>query len=163
MRRIKYLYNKTIVLDEEKEFLDNPKAYRVLKALVQETEDFSDKSMAKKCNMSLNTYQKYKNHLVFVGLLQVRKLNATTYFISVGEEAIELDDYIHKDKDFDRMQRLVLEYLQLDSTPILIERGKKPLQPPKIGHLLNGEKKGKFDRIISENSMPTEEEIMCRF
>ena len=102
MRKAKYFVNsKGLDLDIEEEFLkDNKKSFEILKAIVFEPFDLSDNHMKEIVGMSLNTYQKWKSHLVVVGLLQVRQLNATTYFLSVGEDAIEIDNEHHENADY---------------------------------------------------------------
>jgi len=89
-------------LELEKEFLGvkNIKAYLILKELATTTGSLDNKTMATKCGMSLRSYADWKNHLVFCGLLQLRQLNATTYFISLGSEAIEKDDLMHMESDY---------------------------------------------------------------
>ena len=61
MRKVKYYSNKIIDLEAEKSFLNNAKAHKVLSALVQETENYSDRYMAMVTKMSVNTYQKWKS------------------------------------------------------------------------------------------------------
>lgn len=151
-------YYKSVVgleLSREKKFLGNGKAYRVLKCLANEKKDFSDRNMAVRCHMSVRSYQEYKGYLVFVGLLQIRKINASSYLIAIGEDAIELDDKMHKEKDGKRLQDLTLKYIK---NIRLVETAKnsdeEPVEIPEIRDYLSVEKRHEYFDIIDNNPLP---------
>jgi len=158
MRQVKY-YKIQVGLDlsVEKDFLNNPKLYKILVALAQENENLSDVHMAKVCDMSINTYQKWKSELVAVGLLQVRQLHAMAYVYLLGEDAIEADDIKHEEKDYERINKLTLEYL---GETLLIDdpnfEDKYPFNLPE----LSPEDASLYEDILNKYPMPNEKEIL---
>jgi len=164
MRKVKYYKNQRgLDLSVEKDFLNNKKAYRVLVSLAQEPKDLSDKNMAIVSKMSFNTYQKWKSHLVMIGLLQVRQLNAITYFISLGADAIEMDDKIHSGKDDERIIELVIESLGYDTKIVNISSGNLFIDDPKkkkyIPYLSPSEA-ARYNKILKSNPMPDTDVIL---
>ena len=155
MRKVKYYSNKIIDLEEEKSFLNNAKAHKVLSALVKEDKNYSDRYMAMVTKMSVNTYQKWKSHLVMVGLLQIRQLNAMTYFISIGEDAIEKDDILNSISDDSKLLEATLISLGYDiSECMLIDDPNNVESIPTNRDLLNGSERRKYNKIIRDNPMP---------
>ncbi len=158
MRKVKYYSNKIIDLEEEKSFLNNTKAHKVLSALVQETENYSDRYMAMVTKMSVNTYQKWKSHLVMVGLLQIRQLNAMTYFISIGEDAIEKDDILNSISDDSKLLEATLISLGYNiSECTLIDDPNNTEFIPTNTDWLSPPERRKYNKIIRDNPMIDDE------
>ena len=103
MRKARYIRNiGNIDLDVEKDKIKG-KAFAVLQVLCTTTSTMTDSNMSLECGMNLRTYKRWKNYLVMVGLLQVRQLNASTYVISIGEDAIDMDDKMNVTRDYKKM------------------------------------------------------------
>lgn len=158
MRQVKY-YKIQVGLDlkAEQDFLCNDKPFKVLSELAKEKINLSDEYMRKKCNMSLTTYRNWKRELVFVGLLQVRKLNATSYVYLLGEDAIEADDIKHEKRDYERINKMALE--SLGSTLLIEESDFDEYVPFKMPYL-STEDKTKYDKVLEKYPMPEEGDIL---
>ena len=158
MRQVKY-YKMQMGLDlsVEKAFLENKKPYKVLVALAKESENLSDVYMAKTCEMSINTYQKWKSYLVMVGLLQVRQLNAMAYVYCLGEDAIEADDIKHEEKDYERINKLALEYL--DGTLLIDDPNYEDKYPFNVPQL-SPEDATKYKQALKKYPMPEEGDVL---
>ena len=157
--RVARYYKNMNGLDLDREFVtlkSEPRAFAVLKALSMEQSNLSDKHMSMASGMSINTYQKWKSHLVMIGLLQVRQLNAVNYFYSLGEDAIEEDDIMHEKKDY---MSLVEKVFSLS----LIDDPKSDENMVISNHYISAEDEAILDRIESEFPMPGSSEIVDSF
>ena len=159
MRKAKYYRNmEDLDLIVEKEFLKKePKAYGVLVALTMEQSDLSDLHMAQVMRMNIKTYKKWKAHLVMVGLLQVRQLNATNYFLSLGEDAIEQDDIMHEKKDYENLSMKALSSLSL------IDEPNSESESFISNHYVSPEDQAMLDKIDREYPMPSTGDIVDSF
>jgi hypothetical protein len=101
MRKVKYIRNTHGFCLENESLKDKPK--KVLQVLSTTSLLLRDDVMSKECGMNLRTYKRWKNYLVMVGLLQVRQLNAMTYLISIGQDAIENDDKFYGTRDYKKI------------------------------------------------------------
>ncbi len=158
MRTAKYYKNMNrLDLDKEFVFLKNePRAFAVLKALSMEQKNLSDKHMCIVAGMSINTYQKWKSHLVMVGLLQIRQLNATSYFYSLGESAVEEDDLMHDEKDY---EALVAKVFSLS----LIDDPKSDQNIVISNHYISPEDEAMMEKIEADYPMPSTDDIVDSF
>jgi len=77
------------------------------------TKDPSDNTIATKCNVSLTMYKEAKRELVFAGLLEIVKLNASHIIYYVGDKAITAQSKAIKDKESARVARKAMESLEL--------------------------------------------------
>ncbi len=146
-------------LTVEKDFLglSNIKAYIILKELSTATGNLDNKTIAKAVGMGMTAYKSWKNHLVMCGLLQIRQLNASTYVYVLGEDAIEIDDDMHEEDDYQKLIELTYESLGLiDSS----EYDDKPLKQEVS---ISVEMRAKINEIDAANPMPTTEDIISSF
>jgi len=86
-----------------------------IKALgyIARLKDLSDEAVATSMKVSLRSYQDAKRELVFAGILEVYRLNATTMVYVIGDKAITNYSKAIKDKDSKRTIRKALESIGL--------------------------------------------------
>lgn len=161
MRKTQYYkFQDGLDILAERQFLQcAPKAYKILHAMHKvPPHKLGDTNMAEHCKMSIATYKRWKNHLVMVGLLQVRQLNATTYIYILGEDAIEKDDLLHQDSDY---ANLIKETISLTDFPYLIDSIKSKNSNSEFSP--SGRDTELFQKALEksmENPMPNEDEIL---
>jgi len=159
-RESKYFkFQDGLDLTVEKEFLglSNIKAYIILKELSTTTGNLDNKTIAKAVGMSTRSYADWKNHLIMCGLLQVRQLNASTYVYVLGEDAIEIDDDMHEEDDYQKLIELTYESLGL------IDSAKYDDKPLKQEVSISDEMRAKINEIDAANPMPTTADVIASF
>ncbi len=108
--------------------------------------------MAVSTNKSLRSLQRAKNELVFNGLLDVIKLNASSYCILLGYEAIEN----HYTK-YDYKESKKIYQKALESIGIVDEKETKKIDSDilvKVEDYISIEYKLKYNNIIKRYPMP---------
>lgn len=93
-----------------------PNTIKVLRLLATSKEnDLSDETLAKKLRISISTYKRSKAELVWAGIAEVHKLNASYILILLGSNAINYNDVTYSKKYHFKMMNYVLTSLRLNT------------------------------------------------
>lgn len=118
-------------------------------------EDFSDKYLAVSTNIALRSLQRAKQELVLKGLLDVIKLNASTYCVLLGEEAVCTHYKVYEDKETKKIYKKALASIGLGVPEV-----DEPVEDDaEILDYLSTKDRLKYQKILRENPMPDEDEI----
>ena len=84
---------------------------KVYGELAKPLDNLSDAAVASRLKISKYAYQEAKRELVFCGLLEVHRINASHIIYLVGAKAIQENATKNQKREDARMVRLTLEYL----------------------------------------------------